>query len=135
MNPSKQTPGQPVEVPADFPSFDHTGVLAGDHPRSTLVKYEDKYYERGSTPPEVRVDYEMCEDLAHQVMVQCQRKLAQGDITRDAVLELALDRLRDKPWCTLPQNVWVLRRAAALLAWEVPASIPAAPPVVRRDRI
>jgi hypothetical protein len=112
-------------VPADFPVRKVSSALSGAHPKMALIEVDGVYYRPGSTPAEIQADFERCEDLANQLMAYCRRKIADGTVpTAEAALERALDGLKNKPWCTAEQNIWIVRRTAALLGWPVPGSIP-----------
>lgn len=63
----------------------------------------------------------MCEDLAHQGVVYCQRKLAEGIVVNPtAALNRLHKGLQGKDWCSAEQNVWIVRRVAMLLARPAP---------------
>jgi len=112
-------------IPDDFPVRAKHAALSGAHPKLALVRVGGRYYQAGQTPEQVRADYEMCEDLAHQLVPYCRRKMAEGVVqTTDAALERALLGLKHKLWCSAEQNAWIVRRTAALLGWQVPQSIP-----------
>lgn len=86
-----------------------------------LVEVEGRYYPEGATPEDRRAQYEMCEDLAHQGVVYCQRKLAEGIVVNPtAALNRLHKGLQGKDWCSAEQNVWIVRRVAMLLAWPAP---------------
>lgn len=113
------------DIPSDFPARRKLSALGGAHPKLALVEVHGVYYQPGSTPEELRADFEMCEDLAIQLTAYCRRKIADGTVhTPDAALERALGGLKNKPRCTPEQNVWIVRRTAALLDWSVPESVP-----------
>ena len=86
-----------------------------------LVEVEGRYYPEGPTSEDRRAQYEMCEDLAHQGVVYCQRKLAEGIVVNPtAALNRLHKGLQGKDWYSAEQNVWIVRRVAMLLAWPAP---------------
>jgi hypothetical protein len=111
----------PTNIPEDFPVRGTTVAITGAQPKLALVEVEGRYYPEGATPEDRRAQYEMCEDLAHQGVVYCQRKLAEG-VAADptAALERLHKGLQDKHWCSAEQNLWIVRRVAMLLDWTAP---------------
>ena len=82
---------------------------------------EGRYYPEGATPDDRTAQYEICEDLAHQGVVYCQRKLAEGVVADPAAALKRLHKgLQGKEWCSAQQNVWIVRRVAILLSWPIP---------------
>ena len=113
-----------TEIPKDFPPRSTITSISGAQPKLALVEVEGRYYPEGATPDDRRIQYEMCEDLAHQGVIYCQRKLAEGVVADSAA---ALNRLHNglqgKGWCSAEQNAWIVRRVAALLSWQAPDSL------------
>jgi hypothetical protein len=109
------------DIPADFPAWPEMTALSGAQPKIALVEIAGKYYAEGARPEDRQAQYEMCEDLAHQGVVYCKRKLAEGVVADPAA---ALDRLHKgllgKGWCSPAQCGWIVRRVAALKSWPAP---------------
>lgn len=112
---------QASPVPADFPVHALASSLAGRQPKFALTQVGGKFVLPEPAAEEARRQYEVCEDMAHQLVGYCRRKLAEGKITtREAALERCMEGLRKKKWFTPAQNAWVVRRTAVLLGWEMP---------------
>ncbi len=89
-----------------------------------LVEVDGRYYSEGQTPEDINAQYELCEDLAHQATAYCKRKLAEGVVgSEQAALKRFFKGLQEKNWSTEQQNIWIVRRAAALLSWKLPEAI------------
>jgi hypothetical protein len=113
-----------TEIPEDFPVCSTIASISGAQPKLALVEVEGRYYPEGATPEDRRAQYEMCEDLAHQGVVYCQRKLSEGVVADPtAALKRLHKGLQDKHWCSAEQNLWIVRRVAALLSWPAPDSL------------
>ena len=113
-----------ADIPEDFPARGTIASISGAQPKLALVEVEGRYYADGITHEGRRAQYEMCEDLAHQGVVYCQRKLAEG-VVADPTAALARlhTGLQGKDWCSAAQNVWIVRRVAALFSRPAPASL------------
>ena len=109
-----------TDIPEDFPVRSTISAISGAQPKLALVDVEGRYYPECATPEDRRAQYEMCEDLAHQGVVYCRCKLV-ADPT--AALARLHRGLKGKDWCSSAQNVWIVRRVAALLSWPAPASL------------
>ena len=119
-----------TDIPADFSARGTMASISGAQPKLALVEVEGRYYPEGATPDDRRAQYEMCEDLAHQGVVYCQRKLAEGVVADPAAAMKRLHKgLQGKDWCSAQQNVWIVRRVAILLSWPIaePLSLDTAP--------
>lgn len=111
----------PDAIPQDFPIEPVISALAGAQAKLAVVQAGGRFHGPGTTPEEALQQYEVCEDLAHQLAAYCSRKLAEQAVcSEQAALERALRGLRQKNWCSPRQNLWVLRRTARLLGWQEP---------------
>jgi hypothetical protein len=110
-------------IPADFPIEADDFSLAGAQPKRNLVEEDGKYFDAGSSPSEIAQAHELCEDLAQQFQGYCTRKLKEGVLTQDLILERAHQGLLLKQWCSPAQSLWTIRRAASLLGWNLPQSL------------
>lgn len=117
---------EPVEgVPDDFLRATTLVSLSGAMPKLALVEVDGRFYPEGGTPEDIRAQWEMCEDLAHQGVAYCLRKMAEGVVSSEALaLERLYKGLQGKDWCSTEQKTWIVRRAAAIQHWSVPALIP-----------
>jgi len=97
--------------------------LPGAQTKFAAVKYGDKFYAAGSTPPELLERWEICEDLAAQFVMKCLKNETgkYGHLTREAILEQYCRRLMKTEWGSDAEMKWVIRRTADMLAWPIPA--------------
>ena len=110
-----------TDIPDDFPVRSAISAISGAQPKMALVEVEGRYYAEGATPDDRKAQYAMCEDLAHQGVVYCRRKLAEGVVADpDAALKRLHTGLQGKDWCSAEQNGWIVRRVATLLSWPAP---------------
>lgn len=106
-------------IPADFPHSVPLGSVTGVQPKLLVSETPGGYIIPGSSEADRAEAYAMCEDLAHQLVSYCQRKLDSAAVpTKRAALERSLTGLRQRDWCTEPQAQWVIRRTALLLGWS-----------------
>jgi hypothetical protein len=110
-----------TDIPEDFPVRSTISAISGARPKLALVEVEGRYYPEGATPEDRKAQYEVCEDLAHQGVAYCKRKLAEGVVADPAAALKRLHKgLQGKDWCSAEQNLWMVRRVAALLSWPAP---------------
>lgn len=108
-------------IPADFPFAITQSSLAGVQPKIALVNVEGKYYAEGCTPEQQLEQYLMCEDLAHQGLEYCNRKIKEGAVADSNTAMLRLyTGLQSKNWCTQMQKIWIVNRVAVLGDWPNP---------------
>jgi hypothetical protein len=106
-------------IPSDFPTEQRYSALAGAHAKLALRLEQGRYRSEG---PTAEAQFELCEDLARQLVNYCARKLNQEAVASEqAALARALEGLRAKHWCSDAQNLWVIKRAATLLGWSPPS--------------
>jgi hypothetical protein len=53
IQPNDDTVRSDFKVPSDFPLPETYGAVSGAHAKMLLVKYGEKFYRPGCTPPEV----------------------------------------------------------------------------------
>lgn len=110
-------------VPDDFPRSVHRGALPGAQPKILATKYRGRFYPTGGTPPELYERWQICEDLAQQLMVKSRdSKLGKrSHMSEEDILSQYLTRLIQTRWTSEDEASWVIRRAALLLGWPVPS--------------
>lgn len=112
------------EIPDDFPRPKIHSSVAGFQPKLALSAYNGRFYPPGGTPPELSRRWEICEDLA----VQFAEKSAQCKTGKRAhfseleILDQYCLRAMKTNWGSDDEMRWVIRRAAAILGWPIPAS-------------
>lgn len=112
-----------AQIPADFPRCSITSSLPGAQTKFSTVKYRDKFYLEGCTPPEILERWEICEDLALLFVEKCRNNETgkYAHLSREEVLEQYCKRLMKTDWGSDAEMKWVIRHTAELLAWPVPA--------------
>ena len=104
-------------VPPDFPRPAPSGAVPGAQPK-LLARKERGMFVAGPSVPEVRARYEVCEDLAHQLVSYSDRKHRENPQWLQAQLADKVTRsVRQKAfgWGLSPaETEWVLGRLAAL---------------------
>jgi hypothetical protein len=104
-------------VPDDFPRRTEFGAVAGAQPK-LLVTQDAGCFREGPRETEVLARYDMCEDLARQLVAYRARKaVEQPTWTADQLRVKVAAGLRGKSaqWGLAPAEVeWVLRRVDAL---------------------
>lgn len=129
---NSETDGQSTEadvttlenVPADFPRPIHLGAVSGAQPKLLMTKYQGRYYAPGCTPPELQERWNVCEDLAQQLVVKSLESKAgkRSHMTEAQILDQYVPRLIETKWTSEAEARWVLRRVADLLHWPIPES-------------
>lgn len=106
-------------VPEDFPLEADMGAVPGLQPK-LLVREVDGQYVVGRTEDEYRERYEMCDDLAQQLVAYCARKAMEyPDWGREYILDRTRKGLAHKVaagvWeVSAAEQAWVMRRVAVL---------------------
>jgi hypothetical protein len=107
-------------IPMDFPFAGIGYALSGFQSKLNVVKFEGRFYEPGTTPPELLEAYEACEDMAQQMAPYCIKKLSQLGMSHDDTLIAVWKGLLHKDWFSAQQTLWVIRRASQILEWGTP---------------
>lgn len=112
------------QIPADFPRPLHLGAVPGAQPKLLMVKYKERFYMPGCSPPELYESWRVCEDLATQLVEKSLASKAgkRSHMSEIDILNQYLIRLIHTRWTTVPEARWVIRRTAELLSWPIPSS-------------
>jgi hypothetical protein len=110
-------------IPMDFPFAGTPYALSGSQPKLNVVKFEGRFYEPGTTPPELLQAYDSCEDMAQQMAPYCIKKLEQLGRSKGDTLVAVWRGILNKGWFNQPQSLWVIRRTAVILGWEIPKEL------------
>ena len=104
-------------VPDDFPWDTTPPSLAGAQPKLAARLIDGKYLV-GLTPTERYGRWEMCEDLAHQLIA---KTLSDADNHPENSRAMTLTRIRRgierKQWTEPLETDWLMRRLRVLLGW------------------
>jgi hypothetical protein len=118
--------GQPdySKVPDDFPRPEPAGAVSGYQPKLLLKQQGNKFYAAGYTPDELYSRWDRCEDLAEQLGAKAteSKQGKRAHMTELEILEQYLPRLIATRWTSEAEARFIIRRAAQLLNWPVPAA-------------
>lgn len=113
------------DVPEDFLRLIKDEVLCGAKSPTRRVQYNDEYFVRGCSPPEIYRRWDRCEDLAYKYVLKAfrmkQRKCSNQ--SEAEILENIFARLCRGRHGTTDEMKWVMRRMAGLLKWPVPNDV------------
>lgn len=111
-----------VTVPEDFPRGP-IASLSGAQPKLAVrFNSEDGKYYSGYLPKELAKRFEICEDIANQLVEKCQRNRATkyAAMTEEGILSGLLKKLLLTRWGSDEEMRWVIRRTATTLGWPIP---------------
>ncbi len=110
--------------PADFPRPVHLGAVPGAQPKLLMTQYQGRFYVPGCTPPELLERWNICEDLAQQLVAKSLESKTgkRAHMTDTEILAQYLPRLIATNWTSEAEARWVIRRTGELLKWPIPAS-------------
>ncbi|WP_341313508.1 hypothetical protein WN982_19335 [Paraburkholderia sp. IMGN_8] len=112
-----QTTIQPTKVPDDFPRDDTSGIVTGAQPKICVVLSEGKYVA-GQTAAEREERWNICEDLAHQLVPKALKDAsAHPEQSHDVILERVRAAVARKRWVSEDELRWLIVRLRALLDW------------------
>lgn len=99
------------EIPNSFPMDPSPSALSGAQPK-IAVRLIDGQYVAGLTDEERFERYEICEDLAQQLIGYCRRKQSERpDETLHSLLQKVEHSARGKGWDISPiELTWVMGR-------------------------
>lgn len=108
-----------LEIPESFPVDPWPAALSGAQPK-LAVRLIDGQYIAGLTDAERLERYEICEDLAQQLVGYCRRKQSERpDEPLNSLLRKVEHSARGKGWDVSPVELtWVLGRVYEVLTRE-----------------
>jgi hypothetical protein len=112
-----------IRIPADFPRTENVAALTGVQPKLAVrLDAESHTYTSALTLPELEARYEMCEDLAQQLVQKCRKNRATkyAALTEPEILAALLKKLNATGWGTKAEMEWVIRRTANIFGWTAP---------------
>lgn len=113
----------PTQVPADFPHTDNVAALTGVQPKLAVrLDAESHTYTAAPTLEQLEARYELCEDLAEQLVQKCRKNRATkyAALTEPEILAALLKKLNATGWGTKAEMEWVIHRTANILGWAAP---------------
>lgn len=110
------------KVPEDFPRSMHIGSVGGAQPKFLAALYQGKFYEHGTTPPEVYERWVVCVDLAEQLSEKALKSKAgkRAHMSEAEILQQYFDRLLATKWTSDAEAHWIIRKVASTLDWKFP---------------
>lgn len=102
-----------IEIPADFPREFLLGSVPGVQPKLLVRKAGEKYIS-GMTGDERRERYEICADLAQQLISYCERKKNERpEWSIEDILRKINQGIRSKNWdLSEAEILWTMERVA-----------------------
>ncbi|WP_332853646.1 hypothetical protein [Duganella sp. S19_KUP01_CR8] len=114
-----------MTVPADFPRSPSIASVSGAQAKFAvrLDAVSGKYTDE-PTEAEVQARYNMCLDLAEQLVAKClaNRETKYYKLSDVQILKRLLVHLTSTRWGTKAEMQWVVRKTASGLGWAVPES-------------
>lgn len=105
------------QVPTNFPWDPTPALLSGTHPK-LAGRMIDGRFVVGLTSEERWVRWDMCEDLAQQLVPKTLKDAAKyPDHSRDETLQRMRRAIEGKGWTERLETDWLLGRLRALLEW------------------
>ena len=124
-------------VPEDFPRESPIAALSGAQPKvAARFDIASGRYVSGQTDAELAARFDICEDLAQQLVAKCQknRSTKYSSLSEREILERLLRQLWGTGWGSDGEMAWVIRRTANVLGWDAPplAKVPTSTPAAIR---
>ncbi|SMG39839.1 Protein of unknown function [Paraburkholderia susongensis] len=105
------------QVPNDFPWDTTPASLAGAQPKLAGRKIAGRFVV-GLTAPERYQRWEVCEDLAQQLMPKALKDAAKfPQNSRDVTLRRIRRAIEGKGWTSVVETDWLMSRLRVLLGW------------------
>ncbi|WP_284454521.1 hypothetical protein [Cupriavidus campinensis] len=103
------------DVPADFPRITIPAVVTGAQPKIGVREIDGRYVV-GQTEEERYERWDICEDLAQQLLPVAQKDEAgQPGQERERTLCRVRISVSQKGWCSEDELDWIIGRLAVLL--------------------
>jgi hypothetical protein len=104
-------------VPADFPWDPTPALLSGTHPKLAGRSIEGRFVV-GLTAEERYIRWDMCEDLAQQLVPKTLKDAAKyPEHSREVTLARMRRAIERKNWTERVETDWLMERLRVLLGW------------------
>lgn len=104
-------------VPADFPWQPIPASLSGSQPKLSGRMIDGKFVV-GLTAEERWVRWDMCEDLAHQLVPKASKDAAKfPDHSHETTLQRVRRAIEARSWTEGLETDWLIERLRVLLGW------------------
>lgn len=113
-----------MTIPADFPREPVIAGLTGVQPKvAARLDAASGRYVTAPTAEHIQERYEICEDIAAQLVAKCRAKRTgkYAHLSESQILERLLAQLLGTAWGSPEEMKWVIRSTAAQLGWEIPS--------------
>lgn len=114
-----------MTIPDDFPREPVIAGLTGVQPKvAARLDAVSGRYVTAPTAEHIQERYEICEDIAAQLVAKCRAKRdgKYAHLSESQILERLLAQLLGTTWGTAEEMKWVIRSTAAQLGWSIPKS-------------
>lgn len=106
-----------VRVPSDFPWDTTPACLAGAQPKFAARRIRGRFVV-GLTAAERFVQWDLCEDLAQQLVEKTRKDAAKNpDHSHDVTLRRMRRAIEGKGWLSVVETDWLMERLCILLGW------------------
>jgi hypothetical protein len=106
-----------AQVPADFPRDPTPALLSGTHPKLAGRLIEGRFVV-GLTAEERYIRWDMCEDLAQQLVAKTLKDAAKyPEHSREVTLRRMRRAIEGKDWIERVETDWLMERLRVLLGW------------------
>lgn len=103
------------DVPEDFPRIAIPAVVTGVQPKIGVREIDGRYVA-GQTEEERYERWDVCEDLARQLLrVAKKEEVERPEQSRETTLRRVRISVSQKSWCSEDELDWLIGRLAALL--------------------
>jgi len=103
------------DVPEDFPRITIPAVVTGVQPKIGVREIDGRYIA-GQTEEERYERWDICEDLAQQLLPVARKDEAEHpENAREKTLRRVRISVSQKGWCSEDELDWLIRRLGALL--------------------
>ncbi|MFM0653457.1 DUF2442 domain-containing protein [Paraburkholderia sediminicola] len=105
------------QVPADFPWDPTPALLSGTQPKLALRSIDGRFVV-GLTAEERWVRWDMCEDLAQQLVAKTRQDAAKHpQHSHEVTLNRMQRAIEGKKWTARVETDWLMERLRSLLGW------------------
>ena len=112
-----------MTIPADFPREPVIAGLTGVQPKvAARLDAASGRYVTAPTEEDIQERYEVCEDIAAQLVAKCRAKRTgkYAHLSESQILERLLAQLLGTAWGSAEEMKWIIRSTAGQLGWQIP---------------
>jgi hypothetical protein len=107
------------KIPADFPKTVSIGALPGAQPKFLASLYQGRFYEMGTSPPEIYNRWVICSDLVEQLVSKAfdSKRGKRSHMSEHEILEQYRQRLFATNLASSAEVDWIMTLVAKKLYW------------------